>query len=171
MQLFCHLPPLYVGTCGLFCAWFRDYHEIFNLVPNAIMGRDFLGVFLGSRRVILSKKGRKVNIHKRWSVIGCIIVFNYFFPSLVLGREYFPAPLMLGYSMWLCLTNGIWANETYAIFEQKLRMWLPLVLSLCHKNGHLPCRAVPLSEVLKWKDIGSRAAAPANSQVQTRGGK
>lgn len=42
--------------------------------------------------------------------------------------------------MWLFLTNGIWASEAYAIYEQKLQMWLPLVLSLCHKNEHLPRR-------------------------------
>ena len=43
----------------------------------------------------MSKKGKKVNIHER-SVIDYIIVFRYFFLSLVLGRKYFPALLMLG---------------------------------------------------------------------------
>lgn len=40
------------------------------------------------------------------------------------------------------MTNGIWANETYAIFEQKLQMSLSLLLSLCQVKEHLPRRGL-----------------------------
>lgn len=169
MQLFCSLPPLSVGTYGLFQAWFRDYHEIFNLVPKAIMGCNFLGVLLASRWVILCKKGKKVNIHER-SVIDCIIVFKYFFPCP--GQRVFSCFIDVGLDHATFLgTNGLWANDTYAIFEQKLPMWLPLVLRLCPKNEHFPDRAVPLSEVLEKKDTGNGTAVLVHSQVQTWDGK
>lgn len=144
MQLFCSLPPLYVGVCGLFQAWFRDYHEIFNLVPKVTMEWDFLGVFLASRWVLLSKKGKKVNIHER-SVTDCIIVFKYFFPSLVLGREYFPAPLILDWArpcdfFWGLMdyepvTHMLYLNRSFRcdcllLFASALKMSISLV-GLC----------------------------------------
>lgn len=142
------VPPFYLGVVYCFvwrwlwdfqlCTWCHDKMRLSGYISWKWAGN-------------FECKWKKSEYPQKIIILLLLLFSNIYLP-LIIGKVYFPDTLTLDQFMWLFLTNGIWVHVIYAVYEQKLQMWLPLVLSLCHENDISWGGVPPLSEVIKSKD-------------------